>query len=68
MQLGWTQRQKPFVLPCEFPDKHNRLNIETFSQWNDPITHNLFVVVKQIGQTEQEADVAGAALLLIDRG
>jgi phosphate transport system substrate-binding protein len=31
------------------------------------MTHNLFVVVKQIGQTEQQAVVADANLLLTEQ-
>jgi phosphate transport system substrate-binding protein len=44
------------------------LNIEVFQSGKYPITRNLFVVVKQNSQTEQQAGVAYANLLLIEQG
>ncbi|MBH8576877.1 hypothetical protein I8752_28600 [Nostocaceae cyanobacterium CENA369] len=55
------------MLFSECLGKRHKSNIETF-QSIDPITRNLFVVVKQIGQTEQQGGVADANLLPIDRG
>jgi phosphate transport system substrate-binding protein len=44
------------------------LNIKASQSGKYPITRNLFVVVKQIGQTEEEAGVAYANLLLTEQG
>ncbi|MEJ6484451.1 PstS family phosphate ABC transporter substrate-binding protein [Nostoc punctiforme UO1] len=60
--------QETFVLPSECPGKRNKLNIEAFQSGKYPITRNLFVVVKQNGQTEQQAGVAYANLLLTEQG
>lgn len=74
LPLGRTQGQyiapyqEPFVLPSECPSKRNKLNIEVFQSGKYPITRNLFVVVKQNSQTEQQAGVAYANLLLIEQG
>jgi phosphate transport system substrate-binding protein len=74
LALGRTQGQyiapyqEPSVLPSECPGKRNKLNIEAFQSGKYPITRNLFVVVKQNGQTEQQAGVAYANLLLTEQG
>jgi len=74
LPLGRTQGkyiapyQETFVLPSECPGKRNKLNIEAFKSGKYPITRNLFVVVKQNGQTEQQAGVAYANLLLTEQG
>ncbi|BAZ28094.1 periplasmic phosphate-binding protein of phosphate ABC transporter [Cylindrospermum sp. NIES-4074] len=74
LPLGRTQGQyvapyqEPFVLPSKCPDKRNKLNIEAFQSGKYPITRNLFVVVKQNGQTEQQAGVAYSNLLLTEQG
>ena len=74
LPLGRTQGQyvppyqEPFVLPSECPGSRNKLNIEAFQSGNYPITRNLFVVVKQNGQTEQQAGVAYANFLLTQQG
>lgn len=74
LPLGRTQKeyiapyQEPFVSPKECPNKRNKLNIEAFQSGNYPITRNLFVVVKQNGQIEQQAGVAYANLLLTQQG
>lgn len=60
--------QEPFILPSECPGKRNKLNIEAFQSGNYPITRNLFVVVKQNGQIEQQAGDAYANLLLTQQG
>jgi phosphate transport system substrate-binding protein len=60
--------QEPFILPNECPDKRNQLNIKAFQSGKYPITRNLFVVVKQNGQTEEQAGVAYANLLLTEQG
>ncbi|MEH2398620.1 PstS family phosphate ABC transporter substrate-binding protein [Nostoc sp.] len=74
LPLGRTQGQyiapyqEPSVLPSECPGKRNKLNTEAFQSGKYPITRNLFVVVKQNGQTEQQAGVAYANLLLTEQG
>lgn len=60
--------QETFVLPNECSGKRNNLNIEAFQSGKYPITRNLFVVVKQTGQIEQQAGVADANLLLTEQG
>ncbi|BAY12386.1 PstS family phosphate ABC transporter substrate-binding protein [Calothrix sp. NIES-2098] len=74
LPLGRTQGkyvapyQEPFVFPNECPGKRNKLNIEAFQSGKYPITRNLFVVVKQTGQIEQQAGIAYANLLLSEQG
>ncbi len=61
--------QEPFVLPSECSgNKRNKLNMEAFQSRKYPITRNLFVVVKQNGQSEQLAGTAYANLLLTEQG
>jgi phosphate transport system substrate-binding protein len=60
--------QEPLILPTQCPDKRNQLNIKAFQSGKYPITRNLFVVVKQNGQIEEEAGVAYANLLLTEQG
>ncbi|MBD2296172.1 PstS family phosphate ABC transporter substrate-binding protein [Anabaena sphaerica FACHB-251] len=60
--------QEPFILPNQCPDQRNQLNIKAFQSGKYPITRNLFVVVKQNGQTEEQAGVAYANLLLTEQG
>jgi phosphate transport system substrate-binding protein len=59
---------EPFILPVECPGKRNKLNIEAFQSGKYPITRNLFVVVKQNGQIEQQVGEAYANLLLTEQG
>lgn len=74
LPLGRTQKeyiapyQEPFVTASLCPGKRNKLNIEAFQSGTYPITRNLFVVVKQNGQIEQQAGVAYANLLLTEQG
>jgi phosphate transport system substrate-binding protein len=74
LPLGRTQKeyiapyQEPFVSAKECPRKRNKLNIEAFQSGSYPITRNLFVVVKQNGQIEQQGGVAYANLLLTEQG
>lgn len=60
--------QEPFVSLQECPTKRNQLNIDAFQKGQYPITRNLFVIVKQNGQIEQQAGVAYANLLLSTQG
>ncbi|NJL79239.1 MAG: solute-binding protein [Richelia sp. RM2_1_2] len=74
LPLGRTQGkyvapyQEPFVLPSECPKSRNKLNIEALQSGDYPITRSLFVVVKQNGQTEQQAGVAYANFLRTQQG
>jgi phosphate transport system substrate-binding protein len=58
--------QEPFVNQC--PNQRNQLNIQAFQSGDYPLTRNLFVVVKQNGQIEQQAGEAYANLLLTNQG
>jgi phosphate transport system substrate-binding protein len=60
--------QEPFVPPSECPNKRNRLNSKAFSSGDYAITRNLFVIVKQNGQTDQQAGEAYANWLLTPQG
>ena len=55
--------QEPFVPLSQCPGKRNQLNVQAFQTGQYPITRNLFVVIKQNGQTEQQAGEAYAKLL-----
>lgn len=74
LPLGRTQKeyiapyQEPFVTAKECPGKRNKLNIEAFQSGTYPITRNLFVVVKENGQIDQQAAVAYANFLLTEQG
>ncbi|MBG1264293.1 PstS family phosphate ABC transporter substrate-binding protein [Nostoc commune] len=56
--------QEPFVPLSECPNKRNQLNTQAFRSGDYAITRNLFVIVKQNGQTDQQAGVAYANWLL----
>ena len=46
----------------------NQVNVEAFQNGQYPITRNLFVVVKQNGQADEQAGIAYANLLLSKQG
>jgi phosphate transport system substrate-binding protein len=56
--------QEPFVTPSQCPNKRNQLNSQAFRSGDYVITRNLFVIVKQNGQADQQAGVAYADWLL----
>lgn len=56
--------QEPFVPLSECPRKRNQLNTQAFRSGDYAITRNLFVIVKQNGQTDQQAGIAYANWLL----
>ena len=56
--------QEPFVPPSQCPNKRNQLNSQAFRSGDYAITRNLFVIVKQNGQTDQQAGEAYANWLL----
>ncbi|KJH71474.1 PstS family phosphate ABC transporter substrate-binding protein [Aliterella atlantica] len=60
--------QEPFVPLSQCPNQRNQLNSQAFQSGQYPLTRNLFVVVKQNGQIEQQAGVAYANFLLSNRG
>jgi phosphate transport system substrate-binding protein len=60
--------QTPFVPPEECPNKRNQLNTQDFRSGNYPITRNLFVIIKQNSQTDQQAGEAYANWLLTPQG
>ncbi len=60
--------QLPFVPLSQCPDKRNQLNISAFQSGQYPITRNLFVIVKQDGQFDEQAGNAYAKLLLTAQG
>jgi serine/threonine-protein kinase len=59
-----TPYQEPFVPLSQCPTRRNQLNQAAFQQGKYPLTRNLFVVLKQNGQIEQQAGEAYANLLL----
>ena len=58
----------PYVKPTECPRYRNQLNVRSFRSGEYPITRELFVIVKQNGQIEEDAGVAYANFLLTDEG
>ncbi|BDI19128.1 phosphate ABC transporter substrate-binding protein [Nostoc cf. commune SO-36] len=60
--------QEPFIPQSECPSKRNQLNSQAFRSGDYAITRNLFVIVKQNGQTDQKAGEAYANWLLTPQG
>lgn len=60
--------QEPFVPLSQCPGRRNQLNIDAFQTGQYPITRNLFVVVKQNDQIDQQAGEAYANFLLTPQG
>jgi phosphate transport system substrate-binding protein len=60
--------QEPFVPPSQCPGQRNQLNVAAFQSNQYPLTRNLFVIVKQNGQTEQQAGEAYANFLQTQQG
>ncbi|WP_375509389.1 PstS family phosphate ABC transporter substrate-binding protein [uncultured Nostoc sp.] len=57
--------QEPLIPQSECLGKRNQLNSQAFRSGDYAITRNLFVIVKQNGQTDQQAGEAYANWLLI---
>lgn len=55
--------QEPYVPPEQCPNQRNQINLEALQSGQYPITRTLFVIIKQNGQTEQQAGEAYANLL-----
>jgi phosphate transport system substrate-binding protein len=74
LPLGYTSDQlvnpyqAPLVSLSECPAKRNQLNVRDFRSGKYPITRNLFVIIKQNGQTDQQAGEAYANWLLTPLG
>lgn len=60
--------QEPFVPLSQCPGLRNQLNAQAFQARQYPITRNLFVVVKQNAQIDQQAGEAYANFLLTGQG
>lgn len=62
--------QEPFVPLSECPQRRNQVNTQAFQRQENqyPITRQLFVIIKQNGQTEQQAGESYANLLLTNQG
>ncbi|MBE9206774.1 PstS family phosphate ABC transporter substrate-binding protein [Nostoc sp. LEGE 06077] len=60
--------KKPYIPLEKCPQQRNQLNTEAFQTGEYPITRRLFVIVKQNGQSDQQAGEAYANLLLTDQG
>ncbi|MBE9005468.1 phosphate ABC transporter substrate-binding protein [Fortiea sp. LEGE XX443] len=58
----------PYIPPEKCPEQRNQLNTEAFQTGEYPITRRLFVIVKQNGQSDQQAGEAYASLLLTAQG
>ncbi|HLO88517.1 MAG TPA: PstS family phosphate ABC transporter substrate-binding protein [Nostocaceae cyanobacterium] len=56
--------QTPYINSSQCPNQRNKLNTEDFRTGKYPITRNLFVIVKQNGQIDQQAGEAYANWLL----
>lgn len=60
--------QQPEIPPSECSKKPNQLNSQDFLSGNYPITRNLFVIVKQNGQSDQQAGEVYANWLVTPQG
>lgn len=64
----FTPYQQPEIAPSQCPNQRNQLHTENFRNGNYPITRNLFVIIKQNGQSDQQAGEAYANWLLTPQG
>jgi phosphate transport system substrate-binding protein len=60
--------KEPFIPLQNCPQQRNQINATAFQTGDYPITRRLFVIVKQNGQTDQQAGETYANLLLTDQG
>jgi phosphate transport system substrate-binding protein len=60
--------REPLIAPDVCPNQRNQINLEALKSGKYPITRQLFVIVKQNGQLEQQAGEAYANLLLTEQG
>ncbi|NJO41647.1 MAG: PstS family phosphate ABC transporter substrate-binding protein [Cyanobacteria bacterium RU_5_0] len=60
--------QLPLVPESDCPAQRNQINADALKNGEYPLTRNLFVIVKQNGQIDQQAGEAYADLLLTNEG
>jgi phosphate transport system substrate-binding protein len=60
--------KEPYIQTSDCPKSRNQINVDVFKTDKYPITRRLFVIVKQNKQSDQEAGMAYANLLLTDQG
>ncbi len=60
--------QEPFISLSRCPQERNQLHSAAFQSGQYPITRRLFVIIKQNGQSDQQAGVAYTNLLLTTQG
>jgi len=60
--------QLPLIQPAQCPAQKNQLDAEALRNGTYPLTRQLFVIIKQNGQVEQQAGEAYANLLLTNQG
>ncbi|MDB9466448.1 PstS family phosphate ABC transporter substrate-binding protein [Dolichospermum circinale] len=63
-----TPYQQPEIAQSQCPNQRNQLSTENFRNGNYPITRNLFVIIKQNAQSDQQAGEAYANWLLTPQG
>lgn len=63
-----TPYQEPFVPLSQCPKQRNQINVKAFQNGDYPITRNLFVVVKENNQIDQQLGEGYAQLLLTNQG
>ena len=74
LPLGYGSQKKitpyiePLVLPYQCPERRNRLNYEAFLSADYPLTHYLYVIVKENGLLDEQAGKAYVSLLLTEEG
>jgi phosphate transport system substrate-binding protein len=59
---------EPYVPPENCPAQRNQPNAAAFSSGDYPVTRRLFVIVKRNGQSDEQAGVAYANLILTNQG
>ncbi|BAY12387.1 PstS family phosphate ABC transporter substrate-binding protein [Calothrix sp. NIES-2098] len=60
--------KEPFTSLQNCPQQRNQINAVAFQKGEYPITRRLFVIIKQNGQSDQQAGEAYANWLITDRG
>ncbi len=59
---------EPLVTPQQCPQLRNQINPQLFQEAKYPLTHHLFVVIKQNDEMEEKAGKAYAKMLLSEEG
>jgi phosphate transport system substrate-binding protein len=60
--------QEPYIPASECPNKRNQRKTAVFRNGDYPITRNLFMIVKQNGQIDEQVGKAHANWLLTTQG